>query len=360
MWIADSATEHLEASDKSSVLIHFFAIFFLSLAAKASRLRQPADFVNPEAGLPFVAQSENLKFAVARLDTPFDGKETEGCSAVIISDSGLMLTASHCLDSCRFLASGKPFKRSTEKQICKFIIRNVLQEVEVLKAATCPLKMKMDYLEKSDLERKAAKEFPESCHGSQIMDYALIQPLNKKLLSKFGCVSVAKRPAAIRESVFLLSYPRATFRAKNERPEAQDSEGFRLMFSAGKVIESPKCVTSKAPGFFSRLINGAKKISEEHYLEFLDLFGASLNSYIQTTVDAVVGSSGGPLFNLQGEVVAVTSLSGSEFQDEKNECRGSTFFQTVQTWQDDLSLSTEAKEFVSLECKEKKIATSSP
>ena len=334
---------------KSGLFVFFLLILPASLLAKVPQLRQPADFVNPEVGLPFVAQSENLKFAVARVDTPFDGHESEACSAVIISDSGLMLTASHCLDSCRFSVTGVPLKRLGEKQICKFIIRNVLQEVEVIKAASCPIKMKLNYLEKSNLGKNPVDEFPESCHGSQIMDYALIQPLNKELLSKFGCVPVAKRPA-LHESVFLLSYPQPTFRAKNQRPEAQDSKGYRLMFSAGKVIQSQKCVTSTAPGFFSKLFKGAKNISEEHHMEFVD-------SFIQATVDAVGGSSGGPLFNLQGEVVAVTSFSGSELQDENNECRGSTFFQAVETWKEDLSLSTEAKGFVSLECREKKIAT---
>lgn len=282
-----------------------------------------ADFESGAEGLSFVGRPS---FATAAVKLRvFQGDLSQDCSGVIVSDEGHLLTASHCLDICRFNEDGTP----TGKNRCLIKVNDRAIGFTVLRGNTCTIQQRQK-AEIAKKYRKSLDEFPNNCLDGDLNDFALLKPTLLGDLGEFSCLEIAPQKPRVGEDVFAMGYPNQTFRAQHERPNAKDAPGGKLAISTGKVVSSNTCDQRwVAQDGFNRFIFGSREMPEKKEIQEIvkSLWGHS----IQTTVDIFQGSSGGPLVNSQGQVAGVASVMDAFVHNEKRECRGATFFQPVET-----------------------------
>ena len=252
--------------------------------------------------------------ASVRLFFPEGGDDPDSfshCSGTYISDTGTILTGSHCLDHCRFEADGSP-KGGAPVTSCKVEIDGKLQDVAILKAARCPTEIKIKYLANRRMGVVDTR-LPANCLSTEFDDSAVIQPLRPDLLSRFTCVNVSEEQIALGQKVFTLSYPSPTARFIVD-PLAKDANKPEMYLSKGEVIQSTTCQKVGSVSKEVQLSQDAELMSPR---------------MIQTTVDIVRGSSGGALLSDRGEIVGVASFVDGARQNANTECRGASFYQAV-------------------------------
>lgn len=291
-----------------------------SLAAHAAS-PLPADFEEGEAGLRRLGRGNFVRASVPLKLYNRDGGYD--CSGVIVSDEGHVLTASHCLDSCRFEADGTPSKSKR----CVIQIKEQILSFEVLKGNACPIALK-EKVEMLRLAGRATDSYPANCQDQDLTDYALLKPALADDLGSYSCLPIAATKPAVGTPVFTMGYPGQSFRAKYQRPGAKDAAGDTLSVSTGLIVDEPTCESrSAALNAFTRFIYGEEESMAR--LKIQNVVRTIYRHTLQTTVDAVPGSSGGPLINQAGEVVGVASVIDPWVHNTKKECRGATFFQPV-------------------------------
>lgn len=257
------------------------------------------NFLRPDEALSEIPKALDYISASAIMD--FFDDRGDGCSGAFVSDEGHILTASHCLETCR-----KDAGTMQPPYDCKMKINGRTITVEVLVAATCsPDKVRSAQFYLTIAGEKRAKEEFGKCVGQS--DLAI---LKTKDPIPFKCLPIGLSSSNLGDRVATLGRPAATERAKRV-PNAKDADGKSRYYSTGEIIKSATC---------TRIING---ISTQRIVpEALEGF----SHYLQTTVDMNHKSSGGPLLNQQGQVIGVASFM---LQDGKEECRGSTFFERL-------------------------------
>lgn len=290
-----------------------------------------ADFKEATAGLKELGKP--LSFLSAAVHIGLFSKKTDkdpsgSCSGAYVSDDGTILTASHCFDECRFHHETGELNGV---KTCYVDLNGSRQEVEILKASSCPFGLKEMALK--DLSRGSkSDDLPKGCRNGDLDDMAVIRPTKVAALKAFACLPVATSDPALNESVFTMGNPAPTYRRHN-MGDVSDSSGDRRMVSSGKVIESNTCEQLWQAQGIARLWYGSKKYPEQKEISGMGAMGIA----IQTTVDAVQGSSGGPLINQNGEVAGVVSFGMAAFHNAYHECKGATFFQRVSKWADYIS-----------------------
>lgn len=280
-----------------------------------------ADFENGTDGLRYVGRP-TLSSAAVKIRV-FQNDLSQDCSGVIVSDEGHLLTASHCLDICRFNEDGTP----TGKNRCLLKVNERPIGFTVLRGNTCNIQQR----QKAEVAKKYGKslaDFPANCLDGDLNDFALLKPTALNDLGDFSCLEIGPQKPRLSEEVFAMGFPNQTFRTQHERPNAKDAPGGKLAISFGKVVSSNTCEQRwVAQDGFNRFIFGEREVPEKKEIQEIvkQLWGHS----IQTTVDINQGSSGGPLVNSLGQVVGVASVMDAWVHNEKRECRGATFFQPV-------------------------------
>ena len=166
-------------------------------------------------------------------------------------------------------------------------------------------------------------------------DFAVLHPKNKSALGNFSCLPLAESKPNLQDGVFAITYPTSTGRAFGgvKDPNEKDAPGGTLSLSSGQVVSKSTCTVKwKAQGPVQTVLYGSAIQGKEMAMpaSLLKWYGGK----IQTTVDFVPGSSGGPLLNSKGEIVGVVSTSMSGLQNNYQECRGSTVFEPVPKMKD--------------------------
>ena len=299
------------------------------------------DFLKPQTALAEFGRPLALTTAMAKITilTEMPGLpgafNTAGarCTGSYISDDGHILTASHCLDDCLFNDNGKPKMPEgvSSPPQCRILIGDSTEPIkfEVTKANSCSMSVR------SALRKNIAHATPltpKACQDGNLADVAILKPVRKP--KDFSCLSLASAPPQLGNPLISLSYPRETFRAANDRPDAKDANGTSLYFSSGRIINEATCertITnpSKIGAIFQPTITVIRPLAPQIRDINPDLF--------QTTVDSEYGSSGAPLLNENDEIVGVISKDDNKASTPENECRGATFGQPTNMLTDTLS-----------------------
>lgn len=284
------------------------------------------EFDEPVEGLKKLQQPLSFLSASVKIEIldPVNKQFYQSCSGAYISDSGEMLTASHCLDHCRFKEDGTRRFPGAEADRCEIRINGVVQSAEVLIAGDCEFERKNEYHNRLASELSVT-HVSENCR-KDLSDYAVLRVPRKEALGKFACLGLSEKRPGLDEGVFTMGYPSQTFRSVAYHG-AKDAPGGVLRVSSGNILKSAQCEHKwKARTNIEHLIYGKEGAENLALPEKSYALG---RDSLQTTVDAVPGSSGGPLINAAGEIVGVASSASREVHDNNTECRGATFFQPV-------------------------------
>ena len=256
--------------------------------------------------------------------------ERVSCSSTIISDSGLILTAAHCLSGCVKDAKAKKngaFVNSQHEIVCQVAVSGVETAATIKVMGHCPAPDIVESIIAAthpDFQSEMSPAMRETCKNED--EIAIIEPI-KKQTKNAHCLPLVFANPAVGEKLATQGYPARTHRLDGvdaHHGEAKDAPGGQLTWSTGARIESPTC--------HLRPQNPELDEGEDAPMETTDELRGR---FLQTTVDFVKGSSGGPLLNSRGEVVGVASLINPfarELDPQKTlnpiaeECRGSTFF----------------------------------
>lgn len=219
------------------------------------------------------------------------------CSGAYVSDAGHILTASHCLESCVFDKAGKRKQTGPEIQ-CDFTVNGQNKTVRVLLMASCSVKA---------LYKLDERLQDPSCLGQP--DVAVVQPLEPE--ANFSCLGTSPnlKPG---DRLLAFGYPQKTRRGK------YDSDGESLFLSAGRALAStPGCTVARDS--YEGWRPGDRKQLDSKLLQLG-------KDFVQSTLDAVPGSSGSPVINEEGELVGVMAFTDKSVLNAKTECRGGSFF----------------------------------
>lgn len=230
------------------------------------------------------------------------------CSGSIVSDEGHILTAAHCVDRCnnKFQNTGD----RVENLICDLEIGERAYRYKVEMLRLCKHESFMEVVqEKLRFPQDQLSESKQRCFDSP--DLALLSPITP-LDFEYSCLQISPKDAKLRESVVAVTYPLATRRDLPKNSVEYNSNGEDLWVSRGQIVNQDYC-------------NLANMGSIDVSLDFTAALNVMKSNYLQTTVDIMPGSSGGPLLNATGEIIGVASFM-SEHNSEKQECRGATLF----------------------------------
>lgn len=236
------------------------------------------------------------------------------CSGAFVSDEGHLLTATHCLDLC---------EKSQEdgNNFCSLIISKKKIKFQVLLMHPCANNIK-------DTFQGVQGDIKKAICVNQA-DLALLKPIDFISLPSFNCLEIDQSSIKISENIFSLGYP-----AETNRPEGENSDGNSLYKAIGQVVDAPVCYKSNGQTVdFEKSMNSQWSVARKSGV------------FIQTTVDNVVGNSGGPLLNSNGKIIGVSSFStvsldyktGSDMWDHTRvgvlntaeECRGASYFARI-------------------------------
>lgn len=253
--------------------------------------------------------------AIAKITMP-DGSR---CSASYISDQGHMLTATHCLEGC---FRSKRIRAPQRNLQCILDIGGKKTKVRVLMMSVC----------------EASQVIKESLTGKETCpdeaDVAVVLPDSPP--ASFACLGISTTVANTGDAVMALGHPGYT-----NRPGGGNSDGAGMYASYGKVIQQDYCTVTEGNTTRTHPLGGIEN-TRDHF--------------IQTTVDVVPGSSGGPLINQRGEIVGVTSFITAPHSQER-ECKGGTFFEPLTSIDGMATRWGSRGEIQSMSCDRRKVKT---
>lgn len=246
------------------------------------------------------------------------------CSASVISKKGHILTTSHCLDNCRMNwppeEGGKLNKESSsfiqkthrKGKYCSLNINGKDTFAEVIVMNPCEI----EELYNEVIEKKKS---PKECMDAN--DIAVLK-VDPALVSNEYCTEISFEKVPLNAGVAAVGYPRQT--SRNIR-NTGDSNGVDVHGSFGRTVRWKYCE-----------LNNTKKrhTLDKSVLLWRDAFHGKL---IQATTDIVQGSSGGPLIDAKGRIVAVTSGYISSQHGPESVCAGSSLFASVQSLEKSLA-----------------------
>lgn len=239
------------------------------------------------------------------------------CSASLVSKNGHILLASHCLDSCRYRWDAeRPDKTnanslfefipksSRSEKVCSMQVNGVKVEVQVIAMNPCPIEnMYADFMEKKPVRKE--------CLESN--DTAIVQ-VPRDLIPATQCVEISWDKPPLNAPVTALGFP---IRTQRKMSDAGDSNGVNSFGSFGKIVRQNHCNLDNS--------NVRQKMDSK----IIDWRNALGENVIQSTADIVQGSSGGPLVNDKGQIIAVTSGYISSRHGEESTCEGNSLFSGV-------------------------------
>lgn len=235
------------------------------------------------------------------------GKVFDHCSGMTVSQSGDILTAGHCFESCLSEANG--YKSSSQGSVV---------DEQVLTSLKCSVRINGQPLDASLLavsNCRLAERFKSGsskvCNG---LDYALI---NVNIKST-DCLPLGDRQVGVGSDVATFGFPTKTYRAYNE-VGGRDSDGESQFATGGKTI-SPRPYCNQKNGSQTRQVP-FRADRWPHMERWLND-----GTMVQTEeVDLVGGVSGSGLIDLEaGEVVGVAAAA--MVNDNFATCSGGSFF----------------------------------
>lgn len=307
LW-AGIAIEHelLPVSYLILVSVSFWCSF--SFAAELASpedfrsLRHDIIFTAPEEGLKEMKLPEALALAAPKIEILDNSgaRVTDRCSASVVSDHGHVLTAGHCLENClrpqRVFDGDAPVSAASLIGItCNVRINGQVFKLPVVATSGCP----------------GQGRFGPRCSG---YDYAVLDA--SALKDQLGaCIPVSSSNGRPTDKALALSYPEANERtfAKGEK---QNLAAHEKLASIGQIIETKE--TCLKDGVETRFTPNFPYTTLKRWIHD--------QTYLQTDIDILRGSSGAGLVNTSGELVGIASLYNIGVHNKAQECKGSTFF----------------------------------
>jgi hypothetical protein len=233
------------------------------------------------------------------------------CSSSVVSDSGNLLSAGHCIDDC--MAAFKQTKviigmggdpelsafDTTKNGVpskfsCAGFIDGRLTTFEVLAAKYCRMLAK---------GRNPSSTMEKNC--SREPDFAMLRP-NPALGRDTPCIKSSSGKDSLGKQILAIGHPNATRRAR-ENPRARDSDGRSSYASFGEVVRKTECQTT---GIIPQTLD------LEEVLE-------SKTNHLQISADIVPGNSGGGVVTFNP--VRVIGNVSSSSNDAEISCPGASF-----------------------------------
>lgn len=265
-------------------------------------LRHDIIFQAPEEGLDEL----NLPATLARTATHYEvlddlGRLLDRCTASVVSDSGHLLTAGHCLENClkpqRVYTGDAPVKAAALiGKSCNIRINGATHKLPVMAINGCP----------------GEGRWGPRCTG---LDYAVLDASGLK--DQFpACVSVSKASPKVTDKALALSYPELNERTFKGGQKYQREVADQVSSLGHVVAAQDHCLlegqeTNLNTGAFTMPIV-RRWIENQHIL--------------QTDIDILHGSSGAGLINSQGELIGIARMFNKRLHNKNQECKGATLF----------------------------------
>lgn len=230
---------------------------------------------------------ENLPLQIMKASPKIEffhknGKRAALCSGSFISDKGDLLTASHCLDSCR--------SENWSKFDCSVKLDGQPANISILLADRCL----------AEFWNNSATGCDKLVHT----DLAILRV--SQLPQNFSCLHLSlEKPSS--GKVKLVGFPTKTTRSGNSN---EDSDGMSQYISEGEILHSDSCTIKSLGPQVEKLYADKKyyrdlKIGDQLPIASYEL--DRLKNFIQISNSMMVGNSGGPLLNEQNEIIGVAS-----------------------------------------------------
>jgi hypothetical protein len=277
-----------------------------------ARGTQNVSFTEAAIGLKELMQPGELAATTARFYYWREKNKLAACSTGFISDQGHMLTASHCLQNCTLEGVRREINVDTGEVSCLTYMAGKYVKVKVISSSKCDI---LDRWQK--VGNTISLGLPLSTLAScDTDDLALVLPETPP--ENFFCAPISGRAPALNEKVYAMGAPGAT-----QRWDGKDSDGMHMYVSNGNVVDTDFCRrkdrNTGKPGVPRRL----------RFAEYARKVG-----YLQVTADSYSGGSGGPLFNMQGEIIGLSAAFDKFHHNETAECPGATLFQPATKWRE--------------------------
>lgn len=217
---------------------------------------------------PVEKMRDSLPALAASVKIEFEGGDK--CSGAFVSDEGDILTASHCLGSCK-------------GNTCDVVINGVKTTATIKFESPCrPFEINRQN-RRRNWPGKSPKPGELNCLGKT--DIAILTPAT--LPKQYSCLSIGKN-APIGDAVYTIGYPAQTTRGE------KDSNGKDVYASYGKVIpKNESCLMKSSPSLLNWLLGYRRGKLIDMGAKYVGPEGIDSTGRIQTTVDLNHGSSGG-------------------------------------------------------------------
>lgn len=292
------------------ILVFFASVFAASALPATTAVGRPCSnniqhvgFERLIPGLKALNQPLEINEALVRIDRG----DKRYCSGSRISDAGHIVTAAHCLDSCRVEA-----KRAFPLT-CTFRLNGVDTLVQLSRVPKC--------LGVEVATARSPFATPDLKHCKDGADIAIVKPVvaGRKSAKCLQLGDGVDNNAAI----MALGMPVSTDRAKHV-PTAKDAPGDAFVVSSGTRVAQDYCVKLREVG--------PKNTRTEVVYFNTDLREYREAGFNQMDVDTYKGASGSPVADqAKQRVQGVAAVIGDgDHHNAESECKGAAFFESVE------------------------------
>jgi len=312
-------------------MLKFFVLLALLVVSDLSQGRMPVVRLAPESQWPihqttFIPAEKGLRDLQAPLNmmaaspkiefVDRGGNVLDHCSGSVVSDSGTLLTAGHCVEQC--LSASQAIRNEEGLRVvdrsrmnavpCLVRVNGTIMSAEILASHDC-----------RGEDRYKTGNSRVACKG---LDFAVLKVDAKNLGQLQPCFQISSRVPSARSKVAAIGYPPVTARVVY-KSGASDSNGKAQFLTTGTVIPFQNhCYHDVDPSSGEK--PGNRSFGHPERAAILKRQVDSGDA-LQTTTDVLPGVSGAGLSDLN--TFELVGVARSKILNSANvECVGSGFY----------------------------------